>query len=285
MAYIGSTPISQNFVAGTDTFNGTGSQTAFTLTRQVNTVNDILVVVNNVEQPVTAYTVSGSTLTFNTAPASGTNNVYVRYLSTNLITISPQQGSVTKQSLDVASGGLGTGAAQLPNGTTAQRPSAPLVGYTRVNATTGFLEYWDGSAWNAVLISGGALGTPSSGIASNMTLDGTDSIGFRNVPINSQSTAYTAVLADSGKVLLHPSTDANARTFTIPANSSVAYPLGTTLTFINQTSQVLSIAITSDTMTLANTTTTGTRSLAQNGLATAVKVTSTSWLISGNGLT
>jgi hypothetical protein len=285
MAYIGSPPASQAFAPGTDTFSGTGSQTAFTLSRNVSTANDILVVVANVNQPVTAYTVSGSTLTFTSAPAAGTNNVYVRYLSTNLQTIAPQQGSVTKQGLDVASGGVGTGAAELPNGTTAQRPAAPLTGYTRVNATTGFLEYWDGSAWDVVLVNGGALGTPASGVASNMTVDGTDSVGFKNLPINSQSTAYTAVLADSGKVLLHPSSDANARTFTIPANSSVAYPLGTALTFINQTSQVLSIAITTDTMTLANSTTTGTRSLAQNGLATAIKVTATSWIISGNGLT
>lgn len=130
-----------------------------------------------------------------------------------------------------------------------------------------------------------ALGTPASGVASNMTVDGTDSVGFRNVPINSQSTAYTAVLADSGKAILHPSTDANARTFTIPANATVAYPLGTVLTFINMTSQVVSIAITSDTMYLAGTGTTGTRSLAQYGMASALKLTATTWLISGNGLT
>ena len=47
MAYIGSTPTSQNFISGTDYFNGTGSQTAFTLTRSVNSVNDVEVVVNN----------------------------------------------------------------------------------------------------------------------------------------------------------------------------------------------------------------------------------------------
>ena len=79
---------------------------------------------------------------------------------------------------------------------------------------------------------GGALGTPSSGTLSNCTVDGTDSVGFRNAPVNSQSAAYTAVLADAGKVILHPSTDANARTFTIPANASVAYAVGTVLTFI-----------------------------------------------------
>lgn len=132
---------------------------------------------------------------------------------------------------------------------------------------------------------GGALGTPSSGTLSNCTVDGTDSVGFRNAPVNSQSAAYTLVLADAGKVILHPSTDANARTFTIPANASVAYAVGTVLTFVNMTSQVVTIAITSDTMYLAGTGTTGSRSLAQYGMATAVKLTSTTWLINGSGLT
>jgi hypothetical protein len=92
-------------------------------------------------------------------------------------------------------------------------------------------------------------------------------------------------LADSGKAILHPSTDANARTFTIPANGSVAYALGTAITFINMTSQVVTIAITTDTMYLAGLGTTGSRSLAQYGMATAVKMTSTTWIISGNGVT
>ena len=129
------------------------------------------------------------------------------------------------------------------------------------------------------------LGTPTSGNLSNCTVDGTDAVGFRNIPINSNSAAYTAVLADSGKIIFHPSTDANARTFTIPANSSVPYALGTALTFINMTSQVVTIAITSDTMYLSSAGTTGSRSLAQYGSATAIKMTSTTWLISGSGLT
>jgi hypothetical protein len=129
------------------------------------------------------------------------------------------------------------------------------------------------------------LGTPTSGTLSSCTVDGTDAVGFRNIPINSQSAAYTAVLADSGKCIFHPSTDANARTFTIPANGSVAYPIGTAISFVNMTSQVVSIAITTDTMYLAGTGTTGTRSLAQYGTATALKIESNKWIISGAGLT
>ena len=129
------------------------------------------------------------------------------------------------------------------------------------------------------------LGTPTSGTLSNCTVDGTDAVGFRNVPVNSQSAAYTLVLADSGKTILHPSSDANARTFTIPSNASVAYPVGTIITFINMTSPVVTIAINTDTMNLSPAGTTGSRSLAQYGSATALKITSTNWLISGSGLT
>ena len=129
------------------------------------------------------------------------------------------------------------------------------------------------------------LGTPSSGNLTSCTADGTDKVGFLNIPQNSQSAAYTLVLADAGKHIFHPSGDANARTYTIPANSSVAYTIGTAITFINMTSQVVTIAITTDTMYLSSAGTTGSRSLAQYGSATAIKMTTTTWLISGSGLT
>lgn len=130
-----------------------------------------------------------------------------------------------------------------------------------------------------------ALGTPTSGTLSSCTVDGTDAVGFRNTPVNSQSTAYTAVLADAGKTLYHPASDANDRTFTIPANSSVAYAVGTVLTFVNLSANDLTIAITDDTMYLAGAGTTGSRTLAEYGIASAVKLASTTWLISGNNLT
>jgi len=95
MAYLGNTPTTQNFVSGTDYFNGTGSQTAFTLSRTVGSINDIQVTVNNVvQQPNDAYTLSGTTLTMTSAPSSGTNNVYVRYLSTTTQVITPSQNTV-----------------------------------------------------------------------------------------------------------------------------------------------------------------------------------------------
>jgi len=130
------------------------------------------------------------------------------------------------------------------------------------------------------------LGTPTSGNLSNCTADGTDSVGFRNIPQNVQTGSYTLVLADSGKHIYRDS--GGAATWTIPAATSVSYPIGTALTFINLSATAVSIAITTDTMYLSSVGTTGTRTLDQYGSATAIKVSGVSssgiWVISGSRL-
>lgn len=153
-----------------------------------------------------------------------------------------------------------------------------------------------GSAGAPVLFNG-AGGTPSSLVLTNATgspaltdptitpsTPATNSVGYLGVPQNSKSAAYTTVMSDAGKHILHPASDNNARTFTIDSNANVAYPIGTALTFINLINTV-TIAITSDTMYLAGTGSTGSRTLAAYGVATAVKVGTTTWVISGTGLT
>lgn len=109
-------------------------------------------------------------------------------------------------------------------------------------------------------------------------------VGFRSIPQNAQTGNYTTVLADGGKHIFHDSGAGAGDTYTIPANGTVAYPLGTVITFVNRDSNNITIAITTDTMLLAGTTTTGSRTLQQNGLATAMKVAPTVWIISGVGL-
>jgi hypothetical protein len=105
-------------------------------------------------------------------------------------------------------------------------------------------------------------------------------------PGRSFSAATAPALTDIGSILLHPSADTTARTVTIPANASVAFPVFSCITIVNQDSAgVLTIAITSDTLRLAGAGTTGSRTLAANGVATLIKLTSTEWIISGVGLT
>jgi hypothetical protein len=207
--------------------------------------------------------------------AGGTSSYTVTISPTTLTgsrTVTLADGNTTLQTGTMAV--TGTGLNQFASTTSAQ-----LAGVISDETGSGSLVF----ATSPSLVTP-VLGTPTSGTLSNCTVDGTDAVGFRNTPINSQSAAYTLVLADSGKTILHPIADDNARTFTIPANSSVVYPVGTVLTFVNLINTV-TIAITSDTMYLAGPGTTGSRTLAAYGVATAVKVASTTWVISGNGLT
>jgi len=94
MAYQGNAPATVYTSTTKDTFSGDGSTTAFTLSRAA-TQNAIRVVVANVVQdPGVAYTCVGATLTFTSAPPSGTNNIYVVHLGPPAATISPADGTV-----------------------------------------------------------------------------------------------------------------------------------------------------------------------------------------------
>jgi hypothetical protein len=224
-------------------------------------------------------------LTFTSA---STGNITTANVSSTKLSFNPSTGAFTATTLTptnaLGAAYGGTGLTSLGSGVATwlgTPSSANLAAAVTDETGSGSLVF----ATSPTLVTP-VLGTPTSGTLSSCTVDGTDAVGFRNIPQNSQSTAYTLVLADSGKHIFHPSVDTTARTFTIPANSSVAYPIGTAITFINQNGAgVVTIAITTDTMRLSPAGTTGSRTLAANGSATCIKVTSTEWLISGSGLT
>ncbi len=150
-----------------------------------------------------------------------------------------------------------------------------LAGYGITDA----LSTTSAAAIYAPLVSPAFTGTPTTEDAAAGTQY---ALGYRDVPQNLKTANYGLVLSDRGKSVVMNGT---SLTLTIPANASVAFPLGTAIVIINANSTALSIAITTDTLTLANSTTTGTRTLAQNGIATVVKISSTGWLISGTGVT
>ena len=157
----------------------------------------------------------------------------------------------------------------------------PVINSLPVSATVTYkLPTTDGTA--AQLLTTDGTGT----LSWTNVAPGVNNVGYQNVPQNSQSANYTLVLSDSGKHIYHPSADTTARTFTIPANSSVAFPIGTAIGFINDTGAgVVTIAITSDTLIVAGTGSTGSRTLAASSIATAIKITATSWMITGTILT
>jgi hypothetical protein len=127
---------------------------------------------------------------------------------------------------------------------------------------------------------GTVTGTPADGTTSTAA----NGLGFMGIPQSAVTTgSYTITAADSGEHIYASST----RTVTIPANSSVALPVGTTIVFIAGSGATMTIAITTDTLLVAGSGVGGagtSRTLAPHGIATAIKVTSTLWYISGNGL-
>ena len=111
------------------------------------------------------------------------------------------------------------------------------------------------------------------------------SIGYLGVPQISKSSNYTCILSDQGKHIYHPSADTTARIWTIPANSSVAYPVGTTITFVNDLDAgEITLSIASDTLILAGSGATGSRKLTAPANATALKIATTRWIVSGLGI-
>jgi hypothetical protein len=91
--------------------------------------------------------------------------------------------------------------------------------------------------------------------------------------------------ADPQVSFIHPSSDANARTFTIPANATVAFPIGSQLVVVNDSTSAVTIAITTDTLVLSGAGTTGNRTLAQFGIARIRKIDTARWYIDGTNIT
>jgi hypothetical protein len=239
MAAIGNSPTQQAFTPAIDYFSGNGSTTAFTLSRPVASVAQVQVTIDNVAQnPSSAYTVSANTITFTSAPLSGTNNIYVYYTSPITQVIAPGQSTVgltqfTATGTASASTFLrgdnswqvvsvtptavsdqtntSTGYFDLPAGTTGQRPGSLTSGQTRYNTTLGVLEYSDGTYWYAVTstnnssysanylaVAGGGYGGQGGG-ASNYGDGGGGGGGVRQGTVSlTVGTVYTITVGAGG---------------------------------------------------------------------------------------
>lgn len=156
--------------------------------------------------------------------------------------------------------------------------TAVLTNLTSTNATATNLN-----ATTAVLTNLTSTNATTTNLTATTVLDagtiGAAAPGFRGLPQNAQTGAYTLALSDIGKQVSNTTGG-----WVIPANASVAFPIGAAVVLFNNSGSSQTVSITSDTLRQAGTANTGTRTLAQYGLATCTKVSATTWVITGAGL-
>lgn len=127
----------------------------------------------------------------------------------------------------------------------------------------------------APTINGGTVGVVASPAANN--------VGTLGIPQRAITASTTLAMTDMGQDIYITGTTAS-QSVTIPANASVAFPIGTVITISNDSNQNWTIPVTSDTLVWVPSGSTGTRTLAQYGKAVIEKKTATRWWISGTGL-
>jgi len=297
LAAAGNVTINAPSSGATLAINGLTGTVAFSSRLTGATNNPGLFVTHTESTSVTDLNASGSTSGSMTLSTAGTSRVSIG--SSGNITVSAPSSGTTLAVTGVASGNAQT----WTDGTETVYLTSLGAGngYKFGTTTNHKLELYTNDTSRVVVAAAGnvTINAPSSGVALAVSgVSGTHSatisdaaatsgfkVGYLNIPQNAQTGNYTLVLADAGKHIYHAAGAGAGDTYTIPANGSVAYDIGTAITFINRdTTNAVSIAITTDTLTLAGTGSTGTRSLAAYGVATAIKVTSTEWMISGTGL-
>lgn len=143
-----------------DNFSGNGSTTAFTLTSDPSTENNTSVFISGVYQQKNTYSVSGTTLTFSTAPPSGTGNIEVAY-STPLAIGTPSDGTVT--AAKIVDGAVTTAKIADANVTPAKLQTG--VDYSINGLTVG---KGAGNVSTNVVVGDGAFGTNSSGVSNTV---------------------------------------------------------------------------------------------------------------------
>jgi len=158
MAYTGNVPATQYTSTVKDTFNGDGTTTDFTLSRP-SLVNNLEVFVENVQQePTTAYTVSGTTLSFTSAPVSGTGNIYVIHRGPAVQQVVPPAGVVidassitTTGSATIGDGLTTTGSATIGDGLTVDNDGATVATFDRATSNGTIVDLQkDGTAVGSI---------------------------------------------------------------------------------------------------------------------------------------
>jgi hypothetical protein len=159
-------------------------------------------------------------------------------------------------------------------------PASPTNGQTTV---VNGITYTYNSAQTAWIITS-ATSSGTFVVTGNINVSGSltsgnlaDAIGYKGTPINSRTSTYTLALSDIGSNI-----SITTGGIIIPANSSVAFPIGSTIIIFNDSAIEQTISITADTLRQAGTTNTGNGLIGAYDVATLIKVASTVWVVSGN---
>jgi len=263
------------------------SSTGQTITDTSGTINYSLKIANGTTGAV--FGIGTGTNVYGIANDALNNSIsgYVPY-TVSASTITFKAGATPATALSIASNGavtIGT-LAGLLKGTSGviSAAAASDINTTFGSQTQNYVYAAPGTGGNGnptfrALVNADLPTTITATAATATSTSTAASLGYIGSPINTQASTYTLVIGDVGKTIYA------GGNLTIPANASVAFPVGTIINVI--ASAGITIAITSDTLQWGGqaTSQTGTRTVATYGMASLQKVTNTTWYISGVGVT
>lgn len=174
------------------------------------------------------------------------------------------------------------GSVNLSSGVTGTLPVAnggtgvtTLTGIVKASGTAAFAAAAAGTDYVAP---GGALGTPSSGALTNCTADGTNAVGYRNIPQSGsdKTTSYSLATTDVGKFVGVGASGS----ITIPNSTFAA---GDVVSIFNNTTGNVTITCSITTAYIAGTDADkATMTLATRGVATVLFLSGTVCVVNGN---
>jgi hypothetical protein len=212
---------------------------------------------------------TSSNTTFTLPGTDGTNGQVLTTDGSGNLTFGAAGGSGTVTTVSVVSANGLAGSVANASTTPAITLSTSITGVLKGNGTA----ISAATAGTDYVAPGGALGTPSSGTLSSCTVDGTNPVGFRNVPISSNAT-NTLVVGDVGKVL---SVTAGQ---TVPNSTFAA---GDVVVIFNNSSSSITLTMSITTAYIAGTDADkNTMTLATRGVATILFISGTVCVVSGN---
>ena len=215
---------------------------------------------------ITGISISGLTTPLSVAQGgTGTASTAHTSLTTNV-----------SGTLPIANGGTGSASTAYASLTTNVSGTLPVAnGGTGVTASTGTTNV---VLSNSPTLVTPVLGTPSSGNLSSCTADGTNKVGYQNIPLSGIKTAsYTLVAGDVGKFVEL----GTSGTIVVPAS---IFTTGDVISIFNNTSGSISCTCSAVTTVYKGGTDAdiATFSVTTRGVATILFITATVAVVTGN---